>query len=100
MTINLHIERLVIEDMDWDGGADKALSRAVSQEIRQKLAIGGLGLPVHEDTAYTSIRGGNVAIGPSEPVSVLGKNIANAIYRGIGPRAPAPPRDVPTSDPK
>lgn len=84
MNVNLHIERLVLEGVEG-GMVDRAgVQEAVAAELTRLLAEGGLHPDLIAGGARAAMRGGEiqpVAGGKPDP---LGKQIARAVYGGIG----------------
>jgi hypothetical protein len=83
VNIELHIERLVLDGIDAPPGLSEPLREGVSAELTRLLRDGGL--------ADTVMRRGEVARLSAPPAELsatgpnnLGRQLASAIYAGIG----------------
>jgi hypothetical protein len=84
MNIRLNIERLVIDGLPLGSAGADALRAAVEGELSRLLGEGGLAGGLQTGGALPVLRGGAVRAGdPSDP-GRLGRQIAGAIYEGIG----------------
>ena len=84
MTINLHIERLVVEDMSFDERGKDQLSRAIKRQLLTNLTERGLPANVHSLTHQRSVKGGAISFSDSDRPAKTGQKIGSAIYLGIG----------------
>ena len=55
VTINLHIERLIVEDMNFDQRGSDQLSRAIKRQLLTQLTERGLPANVHGLTAQNRL---------------------------------------------
>lgn len=93
MRIELHIERLVLDQALLGGERAAAVRTTIEQELRRRLAT---------PAAFTALRGiGTVATLPpawlapsSHPHDRLGTRIASAVQRGLGDSIPFTPRST------
>lgn len=84
MNVNLHIDRLVLEGIDLDHAQRPLLQAALEAELGRLLAQGGVGPGLAAGGAVPAIKaGGFETSGESNPVQ-LGRQIAGAVYGGIG----------------
>lgn len=82
MRIDLHIDRLVLDGIDLDHAQRPHLQAAVEAELGRLLAEGGLGA-LAAGGAVPSVKAGGFEISGEGPAQ-LGKQIAGAVYGGIG----------------
>ena len=86
MNVQLHIERLVVDEGLMGSGGYEALQAAVIAELMQMLAAGGLRNEWLAGGAVPLVQGGEIASasnqtrGPSE----WGAQIGQAVYAGLG----------------
>lgn len=83
MTINLHIERLIVEDISFDKHGKDQLSRAIKRQLLTSLSERGLPANVHDLSHQRSVNGGAISLSVSDRPSDTGQKIGSAIYRGI-----------------
>ena len=84
MNINLHIERLVLEGLNIGPGQGSQVKAAVEAELTRMLTGGGLSGALQSGGALTHVRSAGIQLAnDSSPVG-LGKQIAGAVYGGIG----------------
>jgi hypothetical protein len=84
MNITIKIERLI-----FDGIAIPQRQRAIVQsscedELTRLLAANGLSLDLQTSGMQKTMRGGSLEVMSDETPQVLGRKLAQAIYRGIG----------------
>ena len=84
VNINLHIERLIVEEMNFDGRGKDQLSHAIKRQLLTHLAERGLPANVHDLTHQRSVKGGAISFSDSDRPAITGQKIGSAIYRGIG----------------
>lgn len=83
--IIIHIDRLVLEGIDLPPGQRPALSEALSAELGRLLSEGGLGAELRGGGAWRSLPGGTFELGgPAAEPGGLARQIAGAVYGGIG----------------
>ncbi len=86
MKIKLHIERMVLDGLAVDRTHGGRVRAAVEHELRRLLASGGVAPELKSGGAVPSVRGGNIRVEERSRPADLGKNIAGAVYGGIGAR--------------
>lgn len=80
----MHIDKLVLDGLPVDRTSGPAVKAAVEVELTRLLSRGGLAPELASGIAVPALRGGNIDVpGKVEP-SRLGRQIAGAVYRGIG----------------
>lgn len=82
MSINLHIERLVLDGVSVEPHQRAELKAAVETELGHLLVLNGINSDVQSNNHFLSISAGSIALGYNQPVN-LGQQIGNAVYRGI-----------------
>ena len=82
MKIRLHIERLVLDGLATS--EPRLLRQALEQELRSRLLEGGLSPELRSGGAVPKVNGGAIALSESNRPTKLGKQIAGAVYGGIG----------------
>jgi hypothetical protein len=85
-TINLHIERLVLEGLELGPGQGELVRTAVAAELTRLLTEGGLAGQFQSSAALPSVRASGLAITPGSEPAQLGGQIAQAVYGGLGER--------------
>jgi hypothetical protein len=94
MDINLTIERLIIEGIPLDRRQQRQLQTAVERELARLLAEGGVSWQA--GIALPHVPAGTIELTANHRPTHLGRQIAQAIYSGIGPNAvPRPAGDGP-----
>jgi hypothetical protein len=83
-TINLHIERLVLEGLELGPGQSELLRAAVAAQLARLLTEGGLAGQFQSSAALPSVRVGAIPLAPDSGPAQLGGQIAQAVYGGIG----------------
>ena len=83
MSINLHIERLILEGLSPSHTQGSLIGAAVETELARLLETGGLGLSLQSGGAWPSMPVSAVQFTASKPAQV-GQQIAQAVYQGIG----------------
>ncbi|RCJ29424.1 hypothetical protein A6770_22090 [Nostoc minutum NIES-26] len=83
MNINLHIERLILDGVNISPSQRTLLQAAVEAELTRLLAQ-GLAPGLLQGDTIPSVTTGNVQITTSSNPTVMGQQIAQAVYRGIG----------------
>ncbi len=84
MTINLHIERLVLDGLPIEQRQGPQLQATIEQELVRLLADGGTLARLGARGAVASINGGAIQIAPGADTAGLGKQIAAAVHGGLG----------------
>ena len=83
MNVNLHIERLVLDGIDVEPAHRPLLQAAVEAELGRLIAEGGAG-GLAAGGAVPSLRAGGFQMGGDGNPRQLGRQIAGAVYGGIG----------------
>jgi hypothetical protein len=84
MSINLHIERLILDGLSENHTEGPIIGAAVEAELARLLAAGGLAPGFQSGSAWSSLPVSAVQLTASKPV-LLGQQIARTVYHGIGP---------------
>ena len=84
MNINLHIERLVLNGLDFESRNGPQLQAAVETELARLLGQGGLGQDWQTGGAVPGVRAGDIRLTAQGGAGDLGKQIAGSIYGSIG----------------
>ncbi|MGK7911156.1 MAG: hypothetical protein AB4050_06675 [Synechococcus sp.] len=84
MTINIHIERLVLDGVNISPSQRPFVKAAVEAELGRLLAEGGLATELLGGGAVPRVPGGRIELAPENNPSQLGQQIAQAVYGGIG----------------
>ena len=83
MSINVHIERLILEGFSVSDAQSPIIGAAVERELARLLATGGLERSLQSGGAWATVPVGAVQLTASKPAQ-LGRQIAQAVYGGIG----------------
>lgn len=84
MNLSVHIERLILEGLPIMPGQGGLVRAAVEQELSQLLAAGGLSPELSAGGARPSVRAGDIQLANDMHPARLGRQIARAVYSGIG----------------
>jgi hypothetical protein len=84
MSINLHIERLILDGLFESHAEGPVIGTAMETELARLLADGGLKSDIQSGGAFPSVRVSTVQL-PQAKAVPLGQQIARAVYHGIGP---------------
>ncbi len=84
MNVNLHIERLVLDGLEVSLHERPVLQAAVEAELGRLLSVGGLQPGLINGGAIPSVPGGVIQLTQPNNAARLGKQIAQAVYEGIG----------------
>jgi hypothetical protein len=83
MSVNLHIERLILDGLSASDAEGPIIGAAVERELARLLATGGLEASLRSGGTWTGVPVGAAQLTASKPAQ-LGQQIAQAVYRGIG----------------
>ncbi len=83
MTINLHIERLILEGVPLNGGAQSTLRTALQRELANLLAREGL--PGISAGAVSHLAGGTISLTTASSPAQIGSQIAQTLHRAVLP---------------
>jgi hypothetical protein len=84
MNINLHIEQLTLDGLAITNHDRPALQAAIEAELGTLLTNGGLGPALQEGGAVPSMPGGSIQLSAESGSAAMGRQIAQAVYEGIG----------------
>lgn len=84
MNINVHIERLILEGLPMAHNQRLLLQTAVEAELARLLAADGLASALLSGGAVPHVPAGSIQLTSEGDPTVLGQQIAQAVYRGIG----------------
>ncbi|HEX8921737.1 MAG TPA: hypothetical protein VF766_09680 [Pyrinomonadaceae bacterium] len=84
MNINLHIERLVLDEGVMTLGQRRLLQATVQAELIRLLTTGGLSSELAAGGAVPSVQGKAIELGNNVGPIDLGRQIAGSVYAGIG----------------
>jgi hypothetical protein len=83
MKINLHIERLVLNEVSVEPNQRAELKVAVETELRQQLVSQGIGSAIQSNNNRHLVSGGSISIDNIYKPESFGQQIGNAVYIGI-----------------
>jgi hypothetical protein len=83
-SITLHIERLVLDGLPIVSGGSRQVRETVEAELSRQLSRGGLASLLQSGGIYPDISAPAVRLDGGAGPSTLGRQIANAVYGGIG----------------
>ncbi len=86
MTINLHIERLILDGIPIARGQGALIKAAVEAELGRLLSESGVSPELRSGGAFPSVRADSLHAGAENSPSQLGQQIARAVYSSIGGR--------------
>jgi hypothetical protein len=84
MNIRLHIDRLILDGVFLSPRERPHLQAAVEKELGRLLAERGIGVGLENGVALDAVRGGAVQLPQNPSGKGLGKQVAQAVYGGIG----------------
>lgn len=84
MNINLHIERLILDGVPVAQSQRPLLQAAIEAELANLLAADGLAPGLRAGGAVPQVRGSSIQLPGQASPSDLGRQIARAVYGGIG----------------
>ena len=84
MNINVNIERLVLEGVSVPPSQRPLLQAAVEAELARLLTAEGLGSGLRSGGAVPRVLGGTIQLSFEGNPTLLGQQIAQAVYGGIG----------------
>jgi len=84
VNINLHIERLIVDDLGIQPQQRDELKAAVAAAIRRQIVSQGIGSTMQAETSRSSVSGGSFSIENNPSIESLGQQIAQSVYGGIG----------------
>jgi hypothetical protein len=84
MKITVHIERLILDGVSVLHRQRPQVQAALEEELARLIAADGLGVDLRTSGALSRVSGGEIQLEGDEEPELLGKRIAQAVYRGIG----------------
>ena len=84
MNVNLNIERLVLEGFQLRPGEHLLVRAAAESELSRLLAEGGVSQRLLSGGAVPRISAGDIRVAGGADANGIGKQIAQAVYGGIG----------------
>jgi hypothetical protein len=84
MNVQLHIERLILDGVALSAAERPRFQAAVEMELGRLLAERGVASGLEGGGAMDSVRGGAVQLPRGGGGMGLGKQLAQAVYGGIG----------------
>jgi hypothetical protein len=82
--IRVRIERLILDGLSVPHSQRSRLQTAIEEELARLLANGTLAIDLQTHGLLASLNGGTIELTGNEEPRLLGKQIAQAVYRGIG----------------
>lgn len=85
MKVDVHIERLIMDDLGQGPLQRDRLQAAVRAEIERQLRLNGAGWPGQAQPPPRSVDGGQIAFGGSAGPGTdrVGRQIGRAVYRSV-----------------
>lgn len=83
MTIDVHIDELVLEGVQLPAGAEPRLRRVLEREIARLVARDGLAPRHRLDRDIPALRAPAIATTPAQDTVVLARHISRAVARGL-----------------
>jgi hypothetical protein len=84
MNITISIERLIFDGIVIPQRQRTQMQNACEAELTRLLAANGLSFDFQTVGSQKTLQGGVLEVKPDETPQVLGKKLAQAIYKGIG----------------
>lgn len=84
MNINLHIGRLIVDGLPVARHQRASLQAAIEAELADLLVAGDLAPGLQEGGAVPLARGGSIRLSGEDGPAEMGRQIAQAVYGGIG----------------
>jgi hypothetical protein len=84
MNVNLNIERLVLEGFQLRPGEHLLVRASAERELSRLLTQGGLAPEVLSGVSVPAVRAGDISVAGGADAGALGRQIARAVYGGIG----------------
>lgn len=83
MNINLHIDRLILDDVGIEPHQINALKSSVESGLKRQVISRGI-VSILNSHHRRIVNGGSISIGNTRKPDNIGQLISNSIYRGIG----------------
>ncbi len=84
MNVQLHIERLILDDLPIRGSQRALVQGAVEQELSRLIELNGVGQDTMTGGARPSVPQAVMHMAEGMTPVQLGQQIAQAVYQGIG----------------
>lgn len=84
MNVRLHIERLILDDLPLRGSQRGLVQMAVEQELARLIEVNGVGQDTMAGGARASVPQAVMHMAEGASPVQLGRQIAQAVYQGIG----------------
>jgi hypothetical protein len=84
MKIELHIERLVLDDLPVTSAEGPRVRAAVESELARLLAAGSVIRELISGGAVPRVDAPRISIGPRERPDAIGRAVARSVHAGIG----------------
>ncbi len=84
MNINVQIEQLVLDGITLTPAQRPLMQAALEAELGRLLTAGGLSSELAGGVTVPSVPAPGIQLAPNNDPGRLGRQIANAVYRGIG----------------
>lgn len=84
MNIRVHIDRLILDGVTLSPAEQPHFQAAVQAELGRLLLEQGIASGLAGDTVVDSVRGGRVQFDSASSGQSLGRQVAHAVYGGIG----------------
>ena len=84
MNVRLHIERLLLDGVDIEPGQRELLQAAVEAELVNLITLGGVANGITTGGTIPRVAGHSIQLQSEHGPAELGRNIAGAVYGGIG----------------
>ncbi len=84
MSITIHIERLILDGVSVPQRQRPHLQASIEEELARLLAADGLAAHLQSSGMLSRVSGGELQLQVKDDPVQLGRQIAQAVYRGIG----------------
>ena len=84
MNINIHIERLILDGLSITDSQRPVVQASVEAELVRLLAADGLASQLQTGGMVPHLPGSNIQLTGDNNPNVLGQQIAQSVYGGIG----------------
>jgi hypothetical protein len=84
MNITVHIERLILDGIALPHRHRLVVQAAMEEELARLLARDGLSIDFQQSHVQQRVLAGVLEVKDTDEPAVLGRNIARAVYKGIG----------------
>jgi hypothetical protein len=84
MNITVHIERLILDGIVLPHRHRPVVQAAMEEELARLLARDGLSIDFQQSHVQQRVLAGVLEVNDTDEPVVLGRNIARAVYKGIG----------------